>query len=83
MPDMEQEKVESQEIWVNTAEGEEITGYDQGYLRKLAHKISRQPEEKKTMRVRNRAGRYELWLPDLLEYMQDHRHSPRKPNTPN
>jgi hypothetical protein len=77
MTDAEMDKVE--EIWVNTAEGSEITGYDQQYLQKLALKISRQPEEKKAIRVRTRAGRHELWLPDLLEYMQDHRHSPRNP----
>lgn len=74
MMDAEMDKVE--EIWVNTAEGSEITGYDQQYLRQLALKMSRQPEEKKIIRVRNRAGRHEMWLPDLMKYMKEHGYGP-------
>jgi hypothetical protein len=77
MSDAELEKVE--EIWVSTGEGEKFTGYDQQYLRKLALKMSRLPDEERLIRVRNRAGRHELWLPDLVNYMKEHGYGPHNP----
>jgi hypothetical protein len=74
MADAEMEQVE--ETWVNTAEGAEITGYDQQYLRKLALKMSRLTIEKRLIQVRNRAGRHEMWLPDLMKYMKEHGYGP-------
>ncbi|MBZ0287911.1 MAG: hypothetical protein K8I30_09880 [Anaerolineae bacterium] len=74
MSDAEMEKVD--EIWVSTGEGVEFTGYNQQYLRKLALKMSRLPDEERLIRVRNRAGRHELWLPDLVMYMKEHGYGP-------
>jgi len=58
-----------EEIWVNTTEGAEITGYNQQYLMRLAQKVSQQPEEEREIKIRRRRG-YELWLPDLVAYIE-------------
>mgnify|MGYP000704596318 CR=1 FL=1 len=81
MSDAEQEKIE--EIWVNTAEGAEITGYDQQYLRQVALKMSRLAVEERLIQVRNRAGRHEMWLPDLMKYMKEHGYGPHNPKKAN
>ena len=59
----------SDNIWVTTKEGAEITGYNQDYLMILARKISRQPENERVIQIRNRSNRYELWLTDLYKYI--------------
>ena len=74
MADIELDKVE--EIWVSTGEGVEFTGYNQQYLRKLALKMSRLPVEERLIQVRNRAGRHEMWLPDLIKYMKEYGYGP-------
>jgi hypothetical protein len=66
----------TEEIWVNTAEGAEITGYNQEYLKKLAHRISKQPVDERLIKIRLRSNRYELWLPDLITYMTEHGYGP-------
>ncbi len=66
------------DIWVTTKEGAEITGYNQGYLGKLANKISSQPESERLIRIRNRSYRYELWLPDLLHYIAEYGTGPQE-----
>lgn len=66
------EQVKAEEIWVNTGEASEITGYDAIYLQKLASKLWKQPEGKRVIKVRNRSRRYELWLPDLIRYMTEY-----------
>jgi hypothetical protein len=68
----------AEEIWVSTSEGASITGYNQVYLKILARKTLRLPEEERLIRVRNRTGRYELWLPDLVTYMKEHGYGPHK-----
>ena len=60
-----------QEIWVMTTEGAELTGYNRYYLEKLANKNSKLPEDEREIKVRKRLGRHELWLPDLLRYIED------------
>ena len=61
-----------QEIWVMTREGAELTGYSAEYLEKLTNKNSRLPEDERQIKVRKRIGRYhELWLPDLLRYIDE------------
>jgi hypothetical protein len=67
----------TQEIWVNTTEGSEITGYHRVYLQKLAHKNWKKPEEERLIRVRLRSNRYDIWLPDLINYIQEHGHGPQ------
>ncbi|MEO8607193.1 MAG: hypothetical protein ABI690_04895 [Chloroflexota bacterium] len=66
------------EKWVNTGEAAEITGYDQQYLQKLALKNARLPEDERVIRVNSRAGRHEMWLPDLLKYIAERGHGPKK-----
>jgi hypothetical protein len=81
MSDAELENVQS--IWVLMGEASEITGYSQQYLGRLAHKMSRMSEAERPIRVRSRAKRYELWLPDLIRYMEDHLHGPRNSSESN
>lgn len=68
----------SDEIWVTTKEGAEITGYNQQYLMILARKISRQSENERLIQIRNRSNRYELWLPDLLHYIAEYGTGPQE-----
>lgn len=67
MSDAELQKVE--EIWVNTNEGAEITGYHHEHVRKLARDNWNLSEDERIIRVRRRVGRYDLWLPDLMKYL--------------
>ena len=60
-----------QQIWVMTTEGAESTGYSREYLELLARKNLRLPENERLIKVRMRARRYELWLPDLLRYIEE------------
>lgn len=66
----------AEEVWVNTGEGAEITGYNMDYLQQIARKMWRQPEDERAIKVRNRSRRYELWLPDLIAYVESIRHGP-------
>ena len=68
----------SDNIWVTTKEGAEITGYNQEYLKKLARKSSLQPEGERMIQIRNRSNRYELWLPDLLHYIAEYGTGPQE-----
>jgi hypothetical protein len=81
MTDMELENVEA--IWVSTGEAVEFTGYNQQYLRKLALKMSRLSDDERLIRVRNRAGRHELWLPDLVNYIKEYGYGPHHPKESN
>ena len=65
-----------QEIWVMTTEGAEKTGYNRQYLEKLARRILKLPEDERFIKVRMRARRYELWLPDLLHYIDETGYGP-------
>ena len=67
-----------QEIWVMTAEGAELTGYNARYLEKLAKMNSLLPENERDIRVRMRSNRHELWLPDLLRYIQEIGYGPHQ-----
>ena len=60
-----------QQIWVFTSEGADLTKYSREYLEKLAYKNIRLPEDERLIKTRKRAGRYELWLPDLLRYKDE------------
>ena len=68
-----------QEVWVTTNEAEELTGYNRQYLKKLAHKNSRLPDDERLIKVRMRSGRfYELWLPDLQRYIKEIGYGPHQ-----
>jgi len=68
-----------QEIWVTTYEGEELTGYNRQYLKKLANKNAQLPDDERLIKVRLRSNRfYEIWLPDLLRYIQEIGYGPHQ-----
>ena len=80
----EQENIIEQ-IWVNVSEGAEATGYSREYVTKLAMRMQALPENERKIRLRKRAYRYELWLPDLIAYTKNSGHGPkpkRKTQTP-
>ncbi len=60
-----------QEIWVMTGEGSAITGYNALYLQKMARRNLALPEDERLFKVRMRGNRYEIWLPDLLRYIEE------------
>jgi len=68
-----------QEIWVTTNEAEELVGYNRQYLKQLASKNSKLPDDERLIKVRLRSGRfYELWLPDLLRYIKETGYGPHQ-----
>jgi hypothetical protein len=68
-----------QEIWVTTDEGEALTGYNRHYLRQLASKNLKLPDDERLIKVRKRGGPYhEIWLPDLLRYIQEIGYGPHQ-----
>ncbi len=69
---------EVEEIWVNTPEAAEITGYTQEYVQKLARKNWNLPEDQRLIKVRFRANRYDVWLPDLVNFILVHGHGPHQ-----
>ena len=70
------------QIWVNTREGAEKTGYNRQYVKLLAMKIWRQPESERPIQIRKRSNGFELWLPDLLAYMNSEGHGPYLKDSP-
>jgi hypothetical protein len=76
---MANEITPDQEIWVMTREGGELTGYSHEYVEKLASKNWRLPVEERQIKVRKRSGHfYELWLPDLLRYIDEIGYGPHQ-----
>ena len=75
---MANEIAPDQQIWVMTGEGAELTGYSGRYLEQLAKKNSRLPEDERHIKVRMRGGRHELWLPDLLRYIEEIGYGPHQ-----
>ena len=75
---MASEFAPDQEIWVMTTEGAELTGYNRQYLEKLAKKNSKLPNDERDIKVRKRSGRHELWLPDLLRYIEEIGYGPHQ-----
>jgi hypothetical protein len=67
-----------QEIWVMTTEGAELIGYNREYLEQIARKNFRLAEDERHIKVRMRARRYEIWLPDLLRYMDEIGYGPHQ-----
>ncbi len=59
-----------EQIWVNITEATKITGYNRGHMSRLVRTIWNQPEETRPIKLRHRTSGYELWLPDLIEYME-------------
>ena len=68
-----------QEIWVMTREAEELTGYSAEYVEKLAYKNFRLPDDERQIKVRKRSRFfYEVWLPDLLRYIDEIGYGPQQ-----
>ncbi|MBA3868433.1 MAG: hypothetical protein ABI970_06120 [Chloroflexota bacterium] len=67
-----------QEIWVTTPEGAELTGYSREYLEQLARKNWRQTDDERNIKIRKRSNRYELWLPNLLHYINEIGYGPHQ-----
>ena len=66
-----------EETWVNVAEGAEATGYSREYVTKLAMRMAAMPEDERQIKLKKRANRYELWLPDLMNYVDNIGHGPK------
>jgi hypothetical protein len=79
MSDMELDKIESKEIWVDLFEAAELTGYNLESIRKLAYRIAQQADEERPIKIRKRTSRWEMWLPDLMAYTRRPLHGPRAP----
>jgi hypothetical protein len=58
-------------IWVNVTEGAEITGYHRDYVVKLARKMWKKPEDEREIKLRKRSNGYDIWLPDLMNYIEN------------
>lgn len=58
-----------EEVWVLSREAAEIFGYSQDSMNKLLHRNARKPEDQREIRVRKRMNIWEMWLPDLYNYM--------------
>jgi hypothetical protein len=67
-----------EEIWVNTREGAELTGYNRLHVQKLARDNWNLPEAERLIRVRKRSNGYDIWLPDLFNYIEKHGIGPYK-----
>ncbi len=67
----------AEDIWVNTSEAAEITGYTTSGLRQLAAAMFKKPEEERMVNVRKRSSGWELWLPDLIYYVEQPRKGPQ------
>jgi hypothetical protein len=66
-----------EEIWVNVTEGAAITGYHPDHVRKLARDNWRLPEEKRFIKTLKRSSGYDIWLPDLVNYLTEPKRGPQ------
>jgi hypothetical protein len=60
-----------EEIWVTVTEAAEKTGYNYHSMRKMIWKIAGQPEDEREIQLRKRSYGWELWLPDLIGYIDE------------
>ena len=75
MADDEVKQVE--ETWVNLSEAAEITGYSYDSLRRVIWQMGQEPETERAIKLRKRSNGWELWLPDLMKFMQEPRRGPQ------
>jgi len=57
-------------IWVKVEEGAQRTGHHIDHVRRLARENMRVQEDKRRLRVRKEGRAYEIWLPDLVDYIE-------------
>jgi hypothetical protein len=70
----------AEETWVTTSEAAQITGYNRQYVIRLAWKMAQQPQAEREIKIRRRNG-HELWLPDLITYLNSPRRGPQPKRT--
>jgi len=58
-----------EEIWVKVDDGAQRTGHHIDHVRRLARESWRMPEAERRVRVRKDGRAYEIWLPDLINYV--------------
>jgi hypothetical protein len=68
MSDVDLEKVEPQEIWVNVTEAAQMTGYSRDRVQRIAYNNWNLPEAEREITVERRSRGYMIWLPSLLKY---------------
>jgi len=66
------------QMWVNLTEGAEITNYSRDHLWKIISKIWKMPETERPIRLRKRSNGYDIWLPDLVAYVNQPGHGPQR-----
>jgi hypothetical protein len=73
------------EIWVNTTEAAQLTGYHRNYVQKLARENWNLPENERELLVERHPNGYMLWLPNLVDYLSKKGFGPqpkrKHPNT--
>jgi len=74
-----------EEIWVNTSEAAQVTGYHRDYVQRLARENWKLPEDEREILVERHPNGYMLWLPKLVEYLSMKNRGPqakrKHPNT--
>jgi hypothetical protein len=68
----------AEETWVNVTEGAERTGYSRDHVQELARVNWNKPETERLIKVRRRSNGYDMWLPDLVAYIETHGHGPKR-----
>jgi hypothetical protein len=68
-----------EQIWVNVTEATGITGYSRVHVQKLARDNWKLPEAQRLIRIRKRSSGYDIWLPDLVNYIENHGLGPYPP----
>jgi hypothetical protein len=62
-------EITTEQIWVTVKEASALTGYSPGWMKKWVRDMFALPENERTIQVRHDANRYQLWLPDLVDYV--------------
>lgn len=75
-PDLDPASVE--QTWVNVREGAEITQYSRSHMKAIMMKIWRMPEAERPIRIRKRSNGFDIWLPDLIAYVNEPGHGPQR-----
>jgi hypothetical protein len=65
----------TQGIWVNSADGAQITGFTEVYLEILGQQQIALPENQRSIKLRQRNDKIEFWMPDLVKHMTQRRAS--------
>lgn len=70
--------LETTEMWVNVTQAAQATGYNREYILKLVTKTWKLAEEEREIRLRKRTSGYDIWLPDLLTYIEKPARGPQR-----